>query len=71
MEAMAENEKPETPVCPHCFAEYAIGDDFCPKCGKPVGDATSAMPFIPPPGEDFEDHSKEKSEEKSEDESAD
>ena len=53
---MAENESPATPVCPHCFAEYEIGDDFCPKCGKPVGDATSTMPFIPPPGEDFEDH---------------
>ena len=44
------------PVCPHCFAEYEVGDDFCPKCGKPVGDATSLMPFIPPPGEDFEEH---------------
>ena len=46
-----------TPVCPHCFAEYEVGDDFCPKCGKPVGDATSTMPFIPPPGEDFEEPS--------------
>ena len=25
-----------TPVCPHCFAEYEVGDDFCPKCGKPL-----------------------------------
>jgi predicted amidophosphoribosyltransferase len=63
MKAMAKNESPATPVCVHCFAEYEIGDDFCPKCGKPVGDATSTMPFIPPPGEDFEEHGEEKKDE--------
>ncbi|MHC4941003.1 MAG: hypothetical protein ACYTHK_18865 [Planctomycetota bacterium] len=53
---------PETPVCPHCFEPYEIGDDFCPKCGKPVGEATSSMPFIPPPGEQVEEEESEDSE---------
>jgi len=59
--AMAKNESADTPVCPHCFAEYEIGDDYCPNCGKPVGEATSSMPFIPPPGEDFEEHDEDES----------
>lgn len=41
----------ETPVCPHCLEPYEVGDDFCPHCGKPVGEATLQMPFIPPPGQ--------------------
>jgi predicted amidophosphoribosyltransferase len=41
--------EPSTPVCIHCFMPFEVGDDFCPHCGKPVGEATQQMPFIPGP----------------------
>lgn len=53
---------PATPVCPHCFLPFEIGDDFCPHCGKPVGEATQQMPFIPPPGQQEEEEEEEEEE---------
>ncbi len=51
--------EPSTPVCIHCFMPFEVGDDFCPHCGKPVGEATQQMPFIPPSSQQTSDSDRE------------
>lgn len=40
-----ENQQIEKPLCPHCFAEYEEGVDFCNECGCPLGATVGIDPI--------------------------
>jgi hypothetical protein len=42
--AAALNDENAAPLCIHCLRPYRAHDDFCVRCGAPVGDLTNYMP---------------------------